>query len=74
MEKEHNAKVKQLLGYNPTSKDLIKLRELTCATELDLSGTKISNAGLVHLQSLSNLTILHLNKTKISESVAWNIQ
>ena len=45
-----------------------KLKGLTKLERLDLSYTKITDAGLVHLKGLSNLKELYLWKTKITDA------
>jgi hypothetical protein len=54
-------------GPNFADKDLIHLREFTNLHSLDLSVSRISNAGLVRIEGLSNLQQLFLFRTNVSD-------
>jgi len=74
MEKEHNAKAKQLLGYNPTDKDLIKLSELTYITKLNLgmgpltrTATIMVGLRVVGKPKISDAGLVHLKSLHLKE-------
>jgi len=46
----------------------VHLQGLTSLQSLDLSGTQVSDAGLVHLQGLISLQSLDLRNTKVSDT------
>ena len=50
------------------------LQKLTQLKRLDLRGTQISDAGLVHLRSLGQLELLNLNWTQVSESGSQDLK
>jgi len=52
----------------------LHLKGLTKLKDLGLSGTKITDTGLVHLEGLTKLTYLGLNATKVTDPGVKKLQ
>ena len=50
------------------------LEELTKLRALDLSGTAITDAGLVHIKGMTSLTWLDLRRTKVTDAGRAELQ
>ena len=64
-----------LRGKEVKDEDLLLLKDMAAnLTELNLGGTTITDAGLVHLKPLKNLTRLQLHNTKITDAGLANLK
>jgi mono/diheme cytochrome c family protein len=64
-----------LRGYtNAADNALVQLKDVTTLMELNLSGTKFSDASAANLKLLVNLTHLHLEHTPIKDAGLANVE
>jgi hypothetical protein len=64
-----------LRGYtNAADNALVQLKDVTTLMELNLSGTKFSEASTANMKPLVNLTHLHLEHTPITDAGLANVK
>ena len=63
----------QLTGRGLQDRDLVHLGQLRNLVSLNLKGTRITSAGLVHLKGLNALQVLHLERTGIDDNGAVHL-
>ena len=69
---EH-ARIVELVKSKATDDDLKLLSDLPCLESLDITGGKITVAGLVHLKQLPGLQRLYINDLPISGDALANV-
>lgn len=64
-----------LMAFEPiTDETLPKLWGIDDCRILDLSGSRISDQGLVHLKTLSKVKFIHLNRTNVTQESVYDLQ
>jgi len=68
-----HARIVELVNSKATDDDLKLLSSLPCLESLDITGGKITKAGLVHLRQLPDLQRLYINDLPISSNALENV-